>query len=303
MFEEYPKYEYPIAAFQLSMVMMGMGAKLGWRDFLHMAKRPKSLAIGLVCQWIVIPLLAVGFGKMLGLGPGLAFGFVLVAAMPGGPMSTLYTHFGGGNAPLAIAMTAITTLASLVTVPLLLEVFGGAATAAGVAMPLGEILREIGLFLFLPLVAGMAIAENAPKIRGFVARWGMRLGTMALLVIVAGSLGSGRVKPMEHGAGLLVWIIVFCVVSQQLSMIPFRIFKLPGEDRLAVGIEMTIRDINLALLLKASLFPAGRGDETFGNAVLFVTLCYGGTALVAGAITAVIFRFVLHPRERKPQPV
>jgi BASS family bile acid:Na+ symporter len=127
----------------------------------------------------------------------------------------------------------------------------------------------------------------------------MRLGTMALLVIVAGSIGSGRARPMEHGGALLGWIIVFCVVSQQLSMIPFRIFKLPAEDRLAVGIEMTIRDINLALLLKAGLFPAGKGDESFGNAVLFVTLCYGGTALVVGAITAVIFRFVLHPRNRK----
>jgi hypothetical protein len=90
-------------------------------------------------------------------------------------------------------------------------------------------------------------------------------------------------------------------------MLPFRIFGWPPRDRLAVGIEMTIRDVNLALLLKTRLgttpIDDGRGDP-----MLYGILFFAGTALVVAAAASTIFRFLLDPNRKvgstqEPSPV
>ena len=84
-------------------------------------------------------------------------------------------------------------------------------------------------------------------------------------------------------------ILVFCVGAMQLSMLPFRLLRWSTADCVAVGIEVTMRNINLALLLKALLFPPRQSDAV-ADGVLFVVLYYGGTALVAGVPLAWRYR-------------
>ena len=122
----------------------------------------------------------------------------------------------------------------------------------------------------------------------------MGLGFVAVMVL--GSLLSGRIQPAAHGWTTPLAIVVFCVAAMQLSLLPFRLLNWSKPDAVAVGMEMTLRNMNLALLLKALLFP--ESDEV-GNAVLFVILYYGGTALIAGVPLAC----AIADKRVKPEPV
>jgi BASS family bile acid:Na+ symporter len=277
MFDWFPDYEYPLARLQLVLFMLGMGATLSVADFLAVFRRPRSFIAGFVVQVLMLPWLAVAINRLGRLEGGLAVGLVLVAAMPGGALSKLFTYLGRGNVPLSISLTAFTTLASLVTVPLLLQLLAAHYIRDDFHMPVADVVLDVALCLLLPLLAGMVVARLWPQGRLGFARLCVRLGFVVVFVVILGSLG--RINPGEHGLGVAAAIIVFCLAGQQLSMLPFYIMRWPRRDRMAAGIEVTMRNMNLALLLKARLFPP---DDPLAGTVLFVILFYAGTALVAG---------------------
>lgn len=125
----------------------------------------------------------------------------------------------------------------------------------------------------------MLIGRRLPRHRKGISRWCVRLGFVIVVVMVAGALGSGRIKPASYGWGAPLAIILFCVLGMQLNMLPFYLFPWPRADRMTAGIEVTMRNMNLALLLYAGLFAK---NEEIGPGVLFVVLFYAATAMGAG---------------------
>jgi predicted Na+-dependent transporter len=125
----------------------------------------------------------------------------------------------------------------------------------------------------------MLAARLWPAGRRGLARWCVRAGLVAIVVMVAGSLGSGRIRPGAYGFAVPCAIILFCIAGQQLNMLPFYLSRQPRGDRMAAGIEVTMRNMNLALLLGARLFP---GTDPLGGGVLFVSLFYAATAMAVG---------------------
>lgn len=277
MFSWYPDYEYPLARLQLVLLMLGMGATLSVADFVEIFRRPRSFLTAFAAQVLVLPWLAVALNRVARLDGGLAVGLVLVAAMPGGSLSKLFTFLGRGNVPLSISLSAFTTLASLVTVPLFLKFLVAHYLPDDFEMPVGDVVHDVLVCLLLPLAAGMVLARLWPRQRRRLAGWCVRSGFAVVAVMIAGSIG--RINPGEHGPGVAAAIIVFCLAGQQLSMLPFYLLGWPRADRMAAGIEVTMRNMNLALLLKACLFREG---DPVGAGVLFVILFYAGTAMAVG---------------------
>jgi bile acid:Na+ symporter, BASS family len=192
----------------------------------------------------------------------------------------LFTHLARGNVALSIALTALGSFASLFTVPILLELLAGDYLRDNrIAMPALRVVQDVALYLLLPLLVGMVVGRYWPGRRAQFSRACIRLGLVFVALMIAGSLLSGRIQPASYGWKGPLAIVIFCVAAMQLSMLPFRVFGWPRADAVAVGMEVTMRNINLALLLTALLFPA---KDAKGNGVLFVVLYYGGTALLAG---------------------
>jgi BASS family bile acid:Na+ symporter len=296
MFDFYPVYEYQFARVQLVCFMLAMGATLSVRDFLEVTRRPRSFLAGLAVHLLVLPWLAVLLDNLFALPEGIAVGLILASAMPGGAMSKFFCYLGRGNAALSISLTMFSTLASLVTVPLLLQLLAARYMPDDFRMPVGEIVIDVSVCLLLPTAVGMAIARLWPAHRTAFARWCVRIGFVVVVAMVVGAFGSGRIRPAEYGLAVPVAIILFCVVGQQLAMLPFYFLPWPRADRMAVGIEVTMRNMNLALLIKARLFP--EADE-LGNGVLFVTLFNAGAAMAAGLPLALNHRR-LSRREKAP---
>jgi BASS family bile acid:Na+ symporter len=283
MFAWYRDCESLLAQIQLVLFMLGMGANLTVGEFLHIFRRPKSFLLGAVGQILVIPFLALAVNHLFGLEGGLAVGLILVSAMPGGALSKVITYFGKGNVPLSITLSVFSTLAALVFVPLWLNLLAAEYVPPGFSVPAEKVVVDVALFLILPLAVGMFAGRRMGRYRHPFARICVRLGIAFVVVMIAGSLGSGRIKPDAHGILVPLAIIVFCVAGMQVNQVPFWLLKLPRADRMAAGIEVTMRNINLALLIHAKFFAQ---DETLDGGVFFVTLFYAATALVAGLLLA-----------------
>jgi BASS family bile acid:Na+ symporter len=291
MFDWYPQAEDPLARLQLVLFMLGMGATLRAADFAAVARRPRFLLAGAACQFLLTPFLAVLVNHAFAVPPGVAVGLILVAAMPGGTLSKVFAYLGRGNIALSISLTVCGTFAAMATVPLLLRLLAMEYVPAAFEMPVAKIVGDVALFLLLPLAAGMTAARRAPAHARTFSRWCIRLGFVVVAVMVSGSLGSGRIRPGEHGWGVPLAIITFCVASQQLGMLPFRLRGWPRPDCLAVGMEVTMRNLNLAFLIKAILFPPGTADVV-GDGVLFVILFYAATAMACGLPLALRYRWM-----------
>lgn len=292
MFDWYPAYEYHCARTQLILFTLGMGMTLSLLDFVEIARRPRSFFCGLAGQLFVIPLVAVLINGVANFEAGIAVGLILVAAMPGGALSKFFAYLGRGNMALSISLTGVTTLLTLITVPMMLQLLATRYVPENFTMPVVEIIVDVAVCLLLPLVAGLTARRLWPEHHRLLSKICIRLGMIVVLVMIVGSLGSGRIRPGQHGWGVPLAIILFCIAGQQLNMLPFYLLKWPRTDRMAVGIEVTMRNMNLALLINARLFPEGDDPTTnaLGEGVLFVILFYAAAAMGAGVPLALNHR-------------
>ncbi len=292
----YLRYEYALAAVQLFFAMLGMGATLAPRDFLTVVRDPRGAVLGLLLQVVGAPLIAWGFINGLALDPGLAMGLALCAAIPGGAMSNVLTYFARGHVALSIVLTATSTLACLLTTPLVLGLLTGEHLSTDFEMPAARIAIEIGMFLLGPLMLGMLVLRFWPRGARRFAHAGIRISVLTVVVIVIGAFGSGRLDQEAFGERNMLIVMLFVLALSVFSALLPRLLRLSAADTAAINIEVSVRSTNLALLIKASLFPAVVGvSDPVGDNVLFTVLLYGGLSLVVGPALLLGYRLALRP--------
>lgn len=295
--ELYVEYEYWFAAVQLSLAMLGMGATLRLPDFGEVLREPRGVVVGLFTQLVCVPLIALGTTQLLPLHPGIAVGLVLVAAVPGGTISNVLTFLARGNTPLSISLTAVSTVACLVTTPVVIELLAGRHVPEGFAMPVARVSREILFTLLGPLALGMLLGARRERWRGPVSRWGIRGSLFVIGLMVLGGAAAGRIEPLAYGWTAPLAVLALSALGLNAGMLLCRAAGLPRGDRVAVGIEAGVRNTNLALLIKASVFPASSGPDPIGDGAFFVALLYGAVALPVA-----VGPILVHRRRGAPRP-
>ena len=96
------EFETKLLGVMMMVIMMGMGASLTWRDFLIAFRKPKGVLVGILCQYGIMPFLGFAMAMLLDLPPALAVGLILMACMPGGTTSNIFTYFSKGVLSLSI---------------------------------------------------------------------------------------------------------------------------------------------------------------------------------------------------------
>lgn len=280
MFDLYLSYEYYFAAAQLALAMLGMGATLRPADFADVFREGRSLLLGFAIQLVLVPVIAYLVALTLPVEPGIAVGLALVAAVPGGTMSNVITYLAWGNTALSISLTSAATLGCLVTTPIVLRALAASHLPVDFEMPAAQVAFDIGVCLLVPLAAGMVVGARLPQIRKRFSNTCIVGSLIVILLMIIGSTGAGRIDPMAYGWVGPVAILGFAFLAQGAAIGLSRLARLSGPDRLAIGIEVTIRNTNLALLIKASLFPVTAGvADPVADGAFFVALLYGGFAL------------------------
>ena len=244
---------------------------------------------GMLYQLVGIPLLTVLLIFFIKLPPEIVVGFFMLAAMPGGSMSNIYTHLGKGNAALSVALTGFMTLLALITAPLILRIFASEYIPADIEMPAGVIMREIFLYLLMPLAAGMGLGRIVgAKKAHLVSIWTVRGSLVALGVLVVGSLGSGQIDVGSYGYRIPILVFLYCLIIQVVILRgSLYVLKFSQRDATTLGIESSMKNVNLSLLIAASFFKLDGPNAEFGGGVLFVLLLYGGVSLFVSAVPAI----------------
>lgn len=279
--ELFRQYESALAAAQLVLAMLGMGATLRGADFSGMLTNRRSIAVVLLLQFAMAPLIAAAMANYLPLPPGIAFGIVLLAVMPSGALSNLFTHLGGGNMALSITATIASTLLCLIATPWLLKLLAGWAIEGGINMPVSLVVRDVSLYLLIPMLIGMYVRKRYENHATHFSNWMVRLSMVVLLVIVFGSLKSGRIQVWEHGWSVPLLLIGCAIGQYAITQLITRIIGLSPGDCYTLAIEVSIRNGNLAILLSGTLFAnVTAAEASISAGALYVALFYGGAALV-----------------------
>jgi len=146
-----------IAPVCLAIIMFGLGLGLTIGDFTRVLKNPRDFLVGFICQVILLPIIAFILINIISLPPEIALGVMVIAAAPGGVTSNILTKFAGGDVALSVSLTAIVSLLSIISVPLI--VFGSADLLGFTEMKKNISMVSIALKMFfvvtMPVIFGM----------------------------------------------------------------------------------------------------------------------------------------------------
>jgi len=233
----------------LACIMFYLGLTLVLADFRRVTLRPKALVVGLLGQLLLVPVAGFAVARLTGLDPMMAVGLMVLAACPGGVSSGLLTHLARGDTALSISLTALSSLASMLTMPLLLsgalQYFMGGSLATRAS--LGAMVGSIFLLTTLPVLLGMGVRWRFPAA---VMRWvpvAARLSTGLFVLIVLATFWDQREVlvqqlPQLGPATLLLNLLIMGVAYALATRM-----RLVHTDRIAVVIECGMHNSALGI--------------------------------------------------------
>jgi len=239
----------------LGFIMFAIGLGLRVRDFTEVVRRPVPLGAGLVNQMVFLPLIGAGLVAVFHGRPEFALGLMVLAACPGGISSNLLTVLAGGNAALSVSMTAISSLAGIVTVPLILGLSQAVllGDSAAVALPLDKILGGVFVVTGVPIALGMAIHHLWPGLAGAARPVARHLATAVFAVIVVGAFVGQSETMMTHAAALGPYVLALNVGTMTLGMVTAIVLRLDFADAVAMTMEAGLQNAALAIFIATSL--------------------------------------------------
>ena len=239
----------------LAIVMLGMGLSLLPVDFKRITRYPKAVAVGTVCQILLLPLIGALIALVVPMQPEIAVGLIILAVCPGGPSSNLVTYLAKGDVALSVSLTAVSSVITVFTIPLFanlaLQHFLG--TNAEIALPIGSTMLQIFLITLLPTVIGMAIRQRFPDTARRLEKQMSRLaiGLLALIIVLLLVSESSRLP------GFLVQVGIGVVLLNLLAMLSGflagKVFRLSPAQQISIAIEVGIQNGTLAIAITAGL--------------------------------------------------
>lgn len=234
----------------LMVIMLGMGMTLRGADFAVVARRPIPLLIGVLAQFIIMPLAALLLVTVFNLESAIAVGVILVAAAPGGTASNVIVYLAKGDVALSVAMTSVSTLVAPILTPLIVLWIAGSYLEVDT---LGMFVSIVQIVI-IPIVLGVLLRRLLPGLVGRIIDWmplvSVLVITLVILAVVAGSaetiLTSGLVV-----AGL---VVALNGLGLLLGYFAARLAGLDEAARRAVTFEVGMQNSGLAAGLARTHF-------------------------------------------------
>lgn len=282
------EYGLPVA---LAIIMVGIGLSLTRADFAVQARSPRATIVGLIGQLVLVPIIGVGVALLFDLTPMLALGVVLVAATPGGATSNLITYLSRGSVALSVILTAVTSVAVILTLPMWFgigaRIIPGAADSE-VSVPLGQTFGLLLGVILIPVAIGMILRARKPALAARIERFVGVVGLVVLVILIVGIVVGERNRIVDLvvavGPAVIVLNVALIVVGGLLAWV----CRLGRAEQIAIAVELGIKNTTLTLLIAFTVI----GDEEVGLAaavyslVMYVTaflMVYGGRRLMRTA--------------------
>lgn len=243
----------------IGLMMFGMALGIDTDDFKSLTRTPKPAGIGLVAQFLLLPAATFLLTLVLDLPASVELGMILVASCPGGNLSNIMTYIAGGNAPLSVGMTAISTAAAVVMTPLNLSIYGRLnpdtePILQAVSLEPMTLFVTIVLILGLPLTLGILFARWKPEIAAKVERPFKYLAVGVFIVFVALALAANWENFITYIGFLIGIVALHNGAALALGNGSARLVGLSVRDRRAVTLEVGLQNSALALVLIFTFF-------------------------------------------------
>ncbi|WP_179954222.1 bile acid:sodium symporter family protein [Denitrobaculum tricleocarpae] len=241
----------------LGIIMLSLGLGLTVADFAGIVRQPRAVIAGLSAQVILLPVIVYSFVIAFGISGELAFGFMLLAASPGGVTSNILTKLVGGTLALSISLTGLISLLSVITVPLLVVFWAGLFLNAGdVTVDVTSLALKMFAITTVPVAIGMIIRAIAKDLALRIEPVLSVIAAVLFVVIVVGAIAASWSVLADNWATLapMTALMVLCLLA--LGWVIARLVGLSAPDRAAIGMETGIQNSTVAITL-AGILHAG----------------------------------------------
>jgi len=272
-----------IAPIALALIMLALGLGLSLENFANVIKQPKDFLVGLICQLILLPIIAFILIKILNTSPELAIGVMIIAAAPGGVTSNVLTKFANGDVALSVSLTAIISLVSIITVPFIVFKSADLLNINYQSAEISMIGISMKMFLVVtfPVFIGMLIRKFAKDFisskEQLIQKISVFLFALVFLAILIEE--KGNIVPYLAEAGLITLILNLTMMI--LSFYIAKKFASGIAQRKCISLECGLQNGTLAIFVSTQIFD--------NPAYLVPTATY---ALIM-FITSIIFVFIV----------
>ncbi|WP_227500840.1 bile acid:sodium symporter family protein [Psychrobacter aquaticus] len=250
----------------LFLIMMGMGLTLVANDFKRVLKYPKAVGIGLTNQLLLLPIIGFTLANIMPLEPEYAVGVMLLVLCPGGTTSNLFTYLAKGDVALSVTMTAIASVITVFSIPVVLSFslihFMGAGSEF--QLPVLKTVLTLVLLTIIPISVGMLIKRFAPRVADNSQRYVSRFGVIFLAFLVAFLSYVQRDIIVEAFLATGPVSLLLNVSTMALGYYSSKWFGLNLAQRASVTLEVGLQNSTLSIFMaltllanyKMSLMPA-----------------------------------------------
>ncbi|GAA5171535.1 MULTISPECIES: bile acid:sodium symporter family protein [Halomonadaceae] len=236
----------------LVIIMFAMGLTLSRDDFARVVKSPKPIAVGVVLQFLIMPMAALLVSLMLGLSPELTTGMVLVGATAGGTSSNVMTWLAGGHVALSVSMTMVSTLISVFATPLLTLLLVGQS----VDVPVAGMLMSIAQLVVAPIVLGVVIhhllGSHIQRVEPALATLAMAAIVLIIAIVVA--LNAGRLATL--GPIVALAVVLHNAIGLGGGYALARALRFDKRTARTIAFEVGLQNSGLAVTLANQFFTA-----------------------------------------------
>ena len=240
----------------LAIIMFGMGLTLVVSDFGRLFAYPKEVLIGLFNQLIFLPLIGFLIILLFDLNSSMAIGIMILSLCPGGPTSNLITQVARGNIGLSVTLTALASLITVFTIPIILSeaiTYFTGETDVIIELPIVQTMLQILVITIIPVSIGMIIRK---KNEGFALRMErpMRIASTVLFIIIFLLVMIANkdliVQAMKE-VGLATLLLNLSTMA--LGYFTAKIFGIKGKSQISITIESGIQNGTLAFVIATTI--------------------------------------------------
>ncbi len=275
----------------LAIIMLGLGLSLTTADFKRVFTLPRAVLVGLLCQTVLLPWVCFAIAKLSGLSPELAVGLMLLAASPGGATSNLYSHLAHGDVALNVTLTAINSVLTVVTLPLIvnlsLEHFLGETRS--IPLQFGKVM-QICVLVLGPVAIGMVLKHRWPPLSERLQRPVKVLSILFLAGVVGATVIKERAMVGTFFQQVGLAALSFNLASLAVGYFVPRLLKLDRRQAIAIGMEIGIHNVILALAIAYSPMMLNNNTMAIPPAV-YSLIMY---------VTATLFAYLVTGSRRAP---
>ncbi len=245
-----------IAPIALALIMLGLGLGLSTRDFLRVINNPKDFTVGIICQLILLPIVAYILLLILRLPVELALGLMIIAAAPGGVTSNVLTKFANGDVALSISLTAVGSLISIFSVPFIVfssaKLLGVTDLSSDITMT--GIALKMALVVTVPVILGMIIRRFAENFISSNINIVNRITGILFIVVFAAIWIEERENIISYLGQAGLAVLILNVVMMTLAFYIAKGFATGIPQRKCISIECGLQNGTLAVFVATQIF-------------------------------------------------